>query len=988
MRFKHILLAALLPLSFVVSAYGQDAGKGDLLEEAAALYRAGMYSHARVLFLKAGGAKAEAYSVLSSIMMRSYGFREEAAGYLAANPESIYQTRVRYALAMASFDDQEYARALEEMDLIEEKYLQKDQLPSFLYKKGYAAFSEGDYDTAEAAFHRIEAMPMGDYTAPAKYNLGYISYSEGNFREASSYFAEAMKDPRFTQTAAYYILECRFLEKDYQYVVDHVDYYEKVPEDRQPHLARIISESYLVLGDSGKAKEYYVKNLQNKTFKTRSDYFYAGSVLYAVKDWQGAVDNFLQMTSRSDSLGQVASYEMGCSYIELKNKVAAMDAFKDAADLDYDPELQEDALYNYAKLSFDLNSDPAAFNDYVSRYGTLAKGDQIYGYMALSCLYKHDYEGAVAAYDKIDVLDEGMKGNYRKAYFLRAKQQIDAGSYREAVPNLKAAAYYSSRHDPFNQLSRYWIAECYFRDGKYQDAKATLIDLYNIAALDGKPEGRRISYNIAWCYFKEGDYPNALKWFENSLAVPHDEYGADALMRMGDCHFYRKDYRRAIASYGRKQAEYADPQDLYPVWRAGIAAGLMQDHKTKVDILEDALQASPTAAWYSESMYELSRAYIATGDDEDAVRTLKTLRNTTSDADFAARSAIDLGMIERNRGNNDQALSYYKSVVSAMPGTEYSENALLAIESIYRTKQEPEAYIAYVESLSGGGGKTETDKESMYYSTAEQVFLSGSWEKALSMFSGYLERYPSGTHAAKAMFYTAECHRKAERRPEALDWYSRAIDTGLEGSFAEQAMGSFASISYELGHYGDAYKAWSRLEESAGMDETVAAARLGKMRSAYRGRDYSAAIPAAEAVRAASATRDDLSREADFIKAKSLLMTGRRAEALEGLKELSREPSTDEGAEAKYLVIKNLYDTGDFAAIPSMVYEFSSGALGQNYWLAKAYIVLGDSFAEEGNFRQARETFESILSGYSPCSESDDVPDQVRLRLSKLENLQ
>ena len=428
--------------------------------------------------------------------------------------------------------------------------------------------------------------------------------------------------------------------------------------------------------------------------------------------------------------------------------------------------------------------------------------------------------------------------------------------------------------------------------------------------------------------------------------------------------------------------------DLYPVYRAGLSAGLLQENKTKVEILEDVLGASPSAAWYPESMYELSRAYLATGEDEDALRTLKALRNTTTDADFSARSAIDLGMIERNRGNYDQALSYYKSVVASMPGTEYSENALLAIESIYRTKQEPEAYIAYVESLSGGGGRTETDKERMYYSTAEQVFLSGSYEKALSMFGGYLERYPSGKDSSKAMFYTAECHKMAGRKTDALDWYSKAMDAGLEGSFAEQAMGSFASISYDLGHYSDAYKAYSRLEESAGMDELLSAARLGKMRSAFKARDYEAAIPAAEAGRASRTGRDEITREADFIRAKSMLMTGRRSEALEALQVLSGEPSTDEGAEAKYLLIKNLYDTGDFAAIPSMVYEFSSGALGQNYWLAKAYIVLGDSFAEEGNLRQARETFESILAGYSPLSDSDDVPDQVRLRLSKLENLQ
>ena len=124
-----------------------------------------------------------------------------------------------------------------------------------------------------------------------------------------------------------------------------------------------------------------------------------------------------------------------------------------------------------------------------------------------------------------------MQSNYMKAYFLRANQLIQNGSFRDAVPHLKAAAYYSPRQDPFNQLSRYWIAESYFRDGKYADARAVLMDLYNLSALDGKKEGDQIPYDIAYTFFKEEDYPAALKWFNNYLAGRHDDRGADAETR-------------------------------------------------------------------------------------------------------------------------------------------------------------------------------------------------------------------------------------------------------------------------------------------------------------------------------------------------------------------------------------------------------------------------------------------------------------------------
>ena len=112
----------------------------------------------------------------------------------------------------------------------------------------------------------------------------------------------------------------------------------------------------------------------------------------------------------------------------------------------------------------------------------------------------------------------------------------------------------------------------------------------------------------------------------------------------------------------------------------------------------------------------------------------------------------------------------------------------------------------------------------------------------------------------------------------------------------------------------------------------------------------------------------------------------RRAEAYGLFAQLAKDPSTDEGAEAAYLIIQDQFDRADFNGIQDKVYDFAGKAGGQNYWLAKAFIVLGDTFAENGNMAQAKATFESIKSGYTSYGPGDDVLDQVALRLRKLPN--
>ena len=171
------------------------------------------------------------------------------------------------------------------------------------------------------------------------------------------------------------------------------------------------------------------------------------------------------------------------------------------------------------------------------------------------------------------------------------------------------------------------------------------------------------------------------------------------------------------------------------------------------------------------------------------------------------------------------------------------------------------------------------------------------------------------------------------------------------------------------------------------MDVNRQTARLGMMRSAYRSQDYEAAIQAADAVAAdrdaAPAVRD----EARYTKAKSSLATSRRDEALAIFRELGAQPSTAIGAESKYLVVQSLFDSGRFDDLEKEVYSFSQDAGDQSYWLARAYLVLGDSFAERGQYAQAKATYESIRDGYEPENGSDDVADNVKMRLDRLATL-
>ena len=429
-------------------------------------------------------------------------------------------------------------------------------------------------------------------------------------------------------------------------------------------------------------------------------------------------------------------------------------------------------------------------------------------------------------------------------------------------------------------------------------------------------------------------------------------------------------------------AEYFDVNDIYPYYQSAMSYGLDKKVAKKIELLANVMNASPEAEFYPEALYELGRTYAVREDDDNAFKCFNKLAQEVKDSNYVALAYIEMGSLARNQSQYNEALGYYKTVVEEMPMSGYAESALLAIESIYQTKDKPEEYIAYIENIGKGASKSADEKEMLYFNSAEQLFLSGNYQKALVSLQKYLEKYPSGTNAYKADFYMAESYRSLGQLEKACDSYKKVIADG-QGSFVEISMLNFSKISYDLERWADAFGGYASLYESAVLENNKYIALVGMMRSAYRNHEWTEAVKNADRVMFDSKADAAAKQEAEYIKAKSYLASSRRDEAFGILEKLSSDVSGAYGAEAAYLLIQDCYDRGDFEGVEKKVYAFSDSGSSQTYWLAKSFIILGDTFVESGELNQARATFESVRDGYEP----KDVQDNVQMRLKKLEEM-
>ncbi len=992
--FRFIFISTIISTAFLQALSAND-GKNKLDEIRQKEFRyaldimdKGMFNRAETIFSdlarKTADDDAGAYAIYCDIKSRAAGYEDRMMRFIAEHPSSTLIPAMRYQYAMNLFAKQSYYEASEQFTLVLPKQLPKTERPAHMFFKSYSYWEIGLLDEAMTGFKKVEAMPHSEFSAAARYSIAYMNYEAKNYRTAIDWFDKASKDLRFKEIASFYILDCHFTLKDYEYVTKYgPEIYNIVSDQRKSQVARFISESFLIKGDAENAQKYYGLTKIAEEDKTINDYYYTGSLLYALEDYKGAIENFSKIEAKTDSLGQMVNYHLGYSYLQTKNKVAALDAFKAASQIEVSPSITEDAYFNYAKLAFDLNTDTSVFNEFIKKYYMREKNEKIYSYMAVAALHNRDYGAAIDAYDNIEELKPDMKSNYVKANYLRATQLIDRGSYRRALPYLNTVIYFSEKNTRLSQLSQYWIGESYYRDGEFAKAREIFNSLYNLSALYGEEEYDNILYNVAYCYFMEKDYPGAIKWFDRYISEGTEKYTKDAMERKADCYFIQGKYLDAAKAYDKVTDKFFDVNDIYPYYQSAVSYGLSGYKDKKINVLSKVTSASPVAEFYEDAMFELGRAYVEKNDTPKAYSVFKQVTETSRDTTQIARSTIELAMLARNNGESDDALDFYKQVVELYPNSGYMEDALLAIESIYADLRRSDEYLAYIESIGKGTVKTAEEKEDIIFNAAEQHFNAGDYTKALLSLQSYISTYPSGRHLYKAKYYTAEIYREQNELEKANDLYSEVIARG-DGAFVELSLVRYAATAFTLQRYNDAYEAYSKLLASARFEENKLTAKIGMMRAAFNAQNYKEAIVCADVLLKEALLDNSIKREASYTKAKSYLATSKRNEAFAIFKTLSQQPTDAYGAEATYLIILDHYDKGEFNLVQDKVFAFSGAGSRQTYWLAKSFIVLGDTYMELDQPVQAKATFESIRDGYKPQGNEDDVLSNVELRLKKL----
>ncbi len=984
------IITSLMAVALAVSVYAASPTSRESMRRGEELFSAGKFNEAQRELAQAGEdptltaaerQRVECYIALCSIEQGEPQASVLLNDFLAKYPNSVYDNEMRFAAACMAYKQSDYQTALDRFAAVER--VDKARIDEYEFKAGHSKFVVGRTDEAYEQLGRVVAK--SDYAPHACYYRAYIDYSRGELDRAKEAFRSIADQEAYSALVPFYLLQIEFQQENYRYVVENCDeLIARATPARRAEIERTAAESWFRLGDFGRTISYLESYSQNGGTMAREEQYLMGYALYRSAHYQRAADYLQSVCSGDDALTQNAAYHLGDCRLMLNDKTRAMQSMALASSMNYDKHIEEDALFNYGKLQFELGG--GQFNEAINiltRYiDTYPQSERVIE--ARECLVaayynSKNYDAAYAAIKQMRDPDNNIKSALQKISYFRALERLNEGDTASAKALLEESL--ANRYNAkYTALAGFWQGEILLGEGKYKEA-AVKFNRYLQLAPKSEPEYEKAYYNLGYANLHAGNRSQARSNFDSFLWLhkAQDQFRADALNRKGDILYAQRSFDQAIEAYNQS-ASIASSERDYALYQRAIVLGLNDKTAAKIEALRSIVR-SGEGRYADRAAYELGRTYVSQERYKEGADALNDFIDRFPRSELFVQALVDLGLVYQNLGDNDQAMECYKQVMSSAPKSSQARDALAGLRGIYVDNNDVGGYFAYAQKAGIETDMSALQRDSLTYVAAQRLYTSGKLDKAATAMTAYVKEFPKGVYQADALYYRSDCYTRLDRRSEAIA--SLLELTSLPANdYTQRGTERLASLADAERRYdvaADAYLALSALSTDA---KKQSSAVSGYIRATINTADDNRILAMSERVERIASVEATPLREARYARARALERADRAQEAMALYKVLATEPKSREGAEAAYRLIEADYKAGRVVQAEEAIYALSDSQTTHNYWLARAFLTLGDIYRDKGDDFQARATYQSIVDGYSPAD--DGIVAEARERIANL----
>jgi TolA-binding protein len=927
---------------------------------------------------------AEYYSALCAIEL----FNKDGEFYLKQfvknHPESPKIKAAYFHLGRYNYRKKKYKEALDWFAQVDVYNLTTEELAEFYFKRGYSYFNLEKYELAVKDFYDIKDAD-NSYKAPAKYYFAHIAYLKKNYETALNDFLKLKKDETFGSVVSFYIVQLYYLQKNYDSVIVYAPaLLDTINSKRAPEIARILGESFYNTSRYSEAITYF--KIYEKSYGTlsREDNYLFGYAYYKTKDYKDALAYFIKTTETDDdSLAQNAMYQMGDCYIKLMQKQKALNAFKKASKLNFDETIEEDALFNYAKLCYELSYNPyseaiKALKKYIKQYPETDRADETYTYLVNAFITTQNYDEALLAIESIKTLTPDLKLSYQKAACYLGISQFNNGDYDKAISSFGKSLKYNFDKN-IKATTIYWSAEAYYRNKKYNNAIEVYKDYITEPGAIGKPELGEANYNIGYAYYNLKDYDNSNLWFRKFITFKPDADAKkinDAYNRIGDGYFMQRNFASASDYYAQSYKMKLVDAD-YALYQKALADGVQKKHASKITDLQTFVKEYPKSSYIQKAKFELAQTYLLNNQNDQALNGFLNFIDEYPNSRYINTCLSNIGLIYYNRKEDDKALNYFNKLITRDRKSPEANEAITIVKSIYQAKGDVDEMETYLSSV--GEAIPQASLDTITYEVGKNHYLEQNYNAAVTDFAKYIQKFPNGVFITEAYFYKAECDYSAARIDDALNGYTFVISKN-KNQFTEKSLVRATNILYQKQYYAQATDYYKQLEQVAENSKNRDNAIIGLMRCNYLLKKYAETIDYSNKVLAIEKVSNELKNEAHFNIAQSLYALKEYDDASAEFRVVANSTKNELGTQSTYYIALIQYNKGEYKSSEKTVYDLVNSDANSPYWITNSLLLLADNYiALKDNF-QAKTILNSVLT-------DSDIPELIKKAQEKLDKI-
>jgi len=904
----------------------------------------------------------EYYYIVCGLLLNQPVAEAEAKSFVEVANNEPRQQIMSYHLARYYFVREDFSNAIDYYTRAGYSNLSNEEIADAKFELAYSYFNLKKFEEAKPLFNEIHQLPKNKYYYPANYYYGYISYHDRDYNEALKAFKTVEDRGEYQGIVPYYIAEIYYFQgrKD-----EALKYGEEVLQRGGSYYKRDLN---LLIGQIYFEKKEFAKALPlleeyvNSSDKVSKDVLYELSYCYYdANRVDKAIEGFKQLSNEKDSLGQNSMYLLGDLYLRSNQKINARNAFQYSANNSSNRKQQEISRFNYAKLSYELGYQDIALNSmktFVDLYPGSAYATEAKEILVSILANSNNYNDAMALYESMDKPTPAMQKVYPKILFGKATELINDQQITQA-DELLDKILKDPNAGKVLPYANFWKGEIAYRQAKYDDAIRYMNAYLETGSLQGEAAPAAAKYVLGYSFLKKENYRQALAFFQQvaaAISPTSTSVEQDAYVRTADSYFMIKDYGKARSMYD-KAINNALPQSDYALYQKAIIAGITSSSE-KINLLNILSRQYPSSDLIDDANMEIANTYMANEKFRDAIPYLNNIIDAKGSSSLKPEAYLKLGLANYNMNKNDEALSTYQKLINTYPQSPEAEEALDNMKNIYVELGRPNEYVEVLKKAGKNISVSEAD--SLTYSAAELKYNNVDCANAIAGFNNYLSKYPDGSFELQAYFFRSECYVKSKDWTNAVAGYEEIVNKG-NSKYAERSALSLSRMYYfELKDYAKAKIYFTRLRELATVPENRLEALRGLIRSYYETKDYTEANNVAKELLASKGISTDDKAIANLVLGKSLQVSNQYEQAITAYKSVAAINKAAWGAEARYEIANCYFSLNNLSAAEKAGLEVIKVTGSYDYWVAKAYILLGDVYMQQKDYFNAKATYQSV----------------------------